>query len=87
VCVSGGKPSSGAMADLLFERLKNNATNFNLDYSLSLKQSNRLLVVYKYAFYSAAGTKTWSKILKITKVIMEILDLNLTLHFSYLMAL
>jgi len=29
----------------------------------------------------------WSKILKITKFIMEILDLNLTLDFSYLMAL
>jgi len=30
--------------------------------------------------------KAWSKILKITMVIMEILGLNLTLHFSYFMA-
>ena len=57
VCVSRGKPSSGATTDLPSERLNNNATDFNLDYSLSLQQLNRLLVVYKCAVYSAAGTK------------------------------
>jgi hypothetical protein len=86
VGVSGSKPSSGAMADLPSERLKNTATNFNLDNSLSLQQLNRLLVEYNMQSTVLQVQKAWSKILKITMVIMEIINLNLTLHFSYFMA-